>query len=105
MDSAGFDSTRFTDWLLVGSFVCLSVWGLWLSRRWKVEARLRRTRAELAGRLWMELHGKHTSDISGKLHRKSAAQNAPFGKKNFRNVTFENTAVEERFTPRRSVKR
>lgn len=101
MDSAGFDSARFTDCLLIGSFVCLSVWGLWLSRRWKAEARLRRKRTQLAGRLWMELHGRHPSDISSKSHRKPTAQNATFDRESIRHATFENTMVEEGFTPRR----
>lgn len=96
MDSVGFDSACLTDWLLVGCFVCISVWGLWLSRRWKAEIRSRRMRSRLAGRLWIELHGQHAFGTRRKVRQKRSSQ-SPY----FESAISKNKKVEERFIPRR----
>ena len=64
MDSAGFDPTRWNHWLLIGCFVSLSTWGLYLSWQWRAEARLQRKKAKLARRLAIALHGVRPSSAA-----------------------------------------
>jgi len=57
MDSVGFDPTRWNHWLLIGCFMSVSMWGLYLSWQWRTEARLKRKQVRLARRLAIALHG------------------------------------------------
>jgi hypothetical protein len=59
MGSAGFDATLWSHWLLIGCFVGLSGWSLYMSWQWDSAAKARQKQARLARRLAMELHGSH----------------------------------------------
>ncbi|NJM98672.1 MAG: hypothetical protein HC800_17285 [Phormidesmis sp. RL_2_1] len=64
MDSAGFDPTRWHHWLLIGCFVGVSIWGLYLSWQWRTKARLQRRQTKLARRLAIALHDTRDSPVA-----------------------------------------
>ena len=85
MDNAGFSSTNWSHWLLIGSFVAVSAWGLTLSWHWGAKARARRKwnrrmraerrRIELARRVAMDSEGMYyPSPRVLQLSRGEAAQ-------------------------------
>ncbi len=57
MNSAGFDATCWNHWLLIGCFVGISSWGLYLWRQWSSAAQTKRKQARLARRLSLETQG------------------------------------------------
>lgn len=58
MDSSSFDLANGSHWLLVSSFVVVSVTGLAVSWQWFQEAKSRRRRLRLSRRLMREVHSK-----------------------------------------------
>ncbi len=98
MDSAGFDPTRWNHWLLIGCFISVSIWGLYLSWQWSAEARLKRKRAKLARRLAIALHSVRPS---------SAPSSAADGRSRSPSTGRwpQNTLVNEEFTTSRSIKK
>jgi hypothetical protein len=56
MNSAGFDPAHWSHWLLIGCFLGLSSWGLYLSWQWRNAAMTQRQQAKLARRLAREIN-------------------------------------------------
>jgi hypothetical protein len=65
MDS--FDPTRWNHWLLIGCFVGLSGWGLYLWWQWGKAAKAKRKQTRLARRLAIALHGIDDSEAEIRL--------------------------------------